>query len=95
MHKKFEINWTEIKGGCQSGSKVVTHNSKSDLPLTHTPKFMYMYGPIQAILAIHNFKPSSLENVFFSDATLSAATSTFVGSVFEPYRHLRPKSHEL
>ena len=34
MHKKFEINWTNIKGGCQSGRKVaVTHNSKSDLPL--------------------------------------------------------------
>ena len=33
MHKKFEINRTKIKGGCQSGTKVVTHNSKSDLPL--------------------------------------------------------------
>ena len=28
MHKKFEINQTKIKGGCQSGRKVVTHNSK-------------------------------------------------------------------
>ena len=33
MDKKFEINWTKIKGGCQSGRKVVTYNSKSDLPL--------------------------------------------------------------
>ena len=33
MHKKFEINPTKIKGGCQSGRKVVTHNYKSDLPL--------------------------------------------------------------
>ena len=33
MHKKFEINRTKIKGGCQSGKRVVTHNSKSDLPL--------------------------------------------------------------
>ena len=33
MHKKYEINRTKIKGGCQSGRKVVTHNSKSDLPL--------------------------------------------------------------
>ena len=33
MHKKFEINWTKVKGGCQSGRKVLTHNSKSDLPL--------------------------------------------------------------
>ena len=33
MHKKFEINRTKIKGGCQSRRKVVNHNSKSDLPL--------------------------------------------------------------
>ena len=33
MHKKFEINKTNIKGSCQSGRKVVTHNSMSDLPL--------------------------------------------------------------
>ena len=33
MHKKFEINQTKIKDGCKSGRKVVTHNSKSDLPL--------------------------------------------------------------
>ena len=37
MHKKFGINWTKIKGGCQSGRKVVTHNSKSDLPLVAWP----------------------------------------------------------
>ena len=34
MHKKFEINRTKIKGGCQSRRKVVPHDSKSDLPLT-------------------------------------------------------------
>ena len=33
MQKKFEINRTKIKGGRKSGRKVVTHNSKSDLPL--------------------------------------------------------------
>ena len=33
MNKKFEIIRTKIKGGCQLGSKVVPHNSKSDLPL--------------------------------------------------------------
>ena len=33
MHKKFEINHTKIKGGRQSGRKVWTHNSKSDLSL--------------------------------------------------------------
>ena len=33
MHKKSKINQKKIKGGCQSGKKVVTHDSKSDLPL--------------------------------------------------------------
>ena len=33
MPKKFEKNRIKIKGGCQSGIKVVTHDSKSDLPL--------------------------------------------------------------
>ena len=33
MCQKFEINWTKIKGSCQSGRKVVTQDSKSDLPL--------------------------------------------------------------
>ena len=33
MHKKLEINQTKIKGGCQSGRKVVPYDSKSDLPL--------------------------------------------------------------
>ena len=30
---KFEVNQTKIKGGCQSGIKLVPHYSKSDLPL--------------------------------------------------------------
>ena len=33
MHKKFEMNQRKIKGGCQSGRKVVPKDSKSDLPL--------------------------------------------------------------
>ena len=33
MHKKFKIIWIKIKGGCQSGRKVATNDSKSDLPL--------------------------------------------------------------
>ena len=35
MHKNFEINRIKIKGSCQSGRKVVTHDSKSDLPLAN------------------------------------------------------------
>ena len=33
MHKKFEINLTKIKGGFQSGRKVVPHDTKNNLPL--------------------------------------------------------------
>ena len=33
--KKIEINQTKIKGGCQLGRKVVTHNTKCDLPLVY------------------------------------------------------------
>ena len=33
MDKKFEINQIKIKGSCQLGRKVATHDSKSDLPL--------------------------------------------------------------
>ena len=42
MHKKFEINQTKIKGVCQSERKVVTHNSKSDLPLAEMSVFFNM-----------------------------------------------------
>ena len=36
MYKKFEVNRTKIKGGCQSERKAVPHNSKSDLPLAQS-----------------------------------------------------------
>ena len=38
IHKKFEIDRTKIKGDCQLGKKVVTYNSKSDLPLVKNVK---------------------------------------------------------
>ena len=41
MQKKFEINRTKIKGGCQSGRKVVTHYSKSDFPLGVVTKVIF------------------------------------------------------
>ena len=34
MHKKFEVNWTKIKGGCQSERKVSQLNSYSKMPLS-------------------------------------------------------------
>ena len=33
MHKKFEINRTKIRVAVSREEKVVTHNSKSDLPV--------------------------------------------------------------
>ena len=49
MHKKFEINRIKIKGGCQSGRKVVPHDSKSDLPLSgiHEEKHNFSSFKIQ------------------------------------------------
>ena len=34
------MNWTKIKSSCQSGRKVATHDSKSDLPLVE-PSVVY------------------------------------------------------
>ena len=49
---KFEINFTKIKGGCQSGRKVVTHNSKSDWPLgLGTYMFQKGYDALGLIVA--------------------------------------------
>ena len=45
MNKKFEINRTKIKGGCQSGSKVVSHDSKSDLPVVAPFALTYCFAP--------------------------------------------------
>ena len=46
MHKNFEKNRTKIKGGCQSGRKVVHNNSKSDLPLLPTVRGDNFGGPV-------------------------------------------------
>ena len=43
MLKKFEIFRTKIKGSCQSGRNVVTHNFKSDLPLVKIIDVYYLY----------------------------------------------------
>ena len=57
MHKKFEINRVKIKRGCQSGRKVVTYNSKSDLPLASINIFtiflsMFLGGKGHALLIL-------------------------------------------
>ena len=63
MHKKFEINQTKIKGGCQSGREVVPHDSKSNLPLVQRIEcisIMELSGSI--ILA--GSKKSGMKRVF-------------------------------
>ena len=40
----FEVNQINIKGGSQSGRKVVTHDSKSDLPLAIFSKLFKNIG---------------------------------------------------
>ena len=60
MQKKFEINWTKIKGGCQSGRKVVTHNLKSDLPLAHS--HLQTWGQILLILWLFIFIEGHFKN---------------------------------
>ena len=43
----FEVNQTKIKGGCQSGRKVVPHNSKSDLALMPMPSARRFFLPVK------------------------------------------------
>ena len=67
MHKTFEINGTKIKGGCQSGKKVVSHNSKSDLPLVIFFFFFRFRHSVRRDL--HGFPPKifhGLEEAQFS-----------------------------
>ena len=40
MHKTFETNQKKIKGDCQLGRKMVTHDSNSDLPLAAGQKIL-------------------------------------------------------
>ena len=47
MHKMFEINRTKIKGGCES--EVVTHDSKSDLPLDGSGVWKFAVTAIQGV----------------------------------------------
>ena len=70
MHKKFEMNWTKIKGSCQSARKVVTHDSKSDLPL------------ILMIFKITYYKNTSFHFSNVSFETLAAALILGLFAIF-------------
>ena len=71
MHKKFGINRTKIKGSCQLGKKVGTHNSKSDLPLglaVIAITFANMYQP-KLVISIDFFEHdfSTVSNLYFKE----------------------------
>ena len=53
MHKKFEINLTKIKDGCQSGRKVVPHNAKSNLLLIYFLKLQILKKDILFYFSPH------------------------------------------
>ena len=55
MHKKFEINRTKIKGGCQSESKVVPHDSKNDLPLSKLTPFLALSFIFSSSILLESF----------------------------------------
>ena len=65
MHKKFEINQTKIKGGCQSGRKVVVaHDSKSDLPLVIDWDGQFSYYKVKAYKPKPKNISTALDDIF-------------------------------
>ena len=42
MHKKFEVNWTKIKGGCQSYRKAAPQESWIDLTLDYSSAYDHL-----------------------------------------------------
>ena len=63
MHKKFELNRTKIKGGCQSCRKVVAHDSRSDLPLVAL--CLVIYIPHSEPEVSHKQRKMVFNKVFF------------------------------
>ena len=79
MHKKFEINQTKIKGGCQQGRKVVTHNSRglaNQVPLQNVPtKFQVQnYLRVKIGLVLNVPKPKSFKSVYTALREFSPAS---------------------
>ena len=64
MQKKFERNRTKIKGSCQSGRKVVIHDSKSDLPLAECT---YKKGPYSRVTSLLACCPSQSSRHIYPD----------------------------
>ena len=63
MRKKFEIYRTKITDGCQLRRKVVTHNSKSDLPLVQGQPYNLLEQERNLILYFIHFVKHSPQQV--------------------------------
>ena len=67
MQKQFEIPRTKIKGGCQSGRKVVPHDSNSDLPLVISRQSHHSrQGDLELGISFYTDPFSGLSNFNFS-----------------------------
>ena len=103
MHKKFEINRTKNKGSCQSGRKVVTHNSESDLPLSKKETLAYLVDLDRLISYIlpksddppeNNSRPSLSHGLFFSEpASKLKSSKSILNWQIESSLMLMPKMH--
>ena len=59
-----------IKGGCQSGRKVVPHDPKSDLPLGHT------YAAVDEYINLRKIPHPNAKTAFFSSPYENARLMT-------------------
>ena len=57
------MNQTKIKGGCQSGRKVVPHNSKSDLPLEQKVSYFLKIRKVISLLEFESLTKRFLNNM--------------------------------
>ena len=72
--QEIEIDWTKIKGGCQSGRNVVPYDSKSNLPLSNLS--------MRAIINYLNF-------VFAASGLMIASRYPIMEAKFHVCRHKR------
>ena len=80
--KKFKINQIKIKGGCQLRRKVVTHNSKSDLPLVKQAQHeMFQEWKINDFMPLDCLLSTPLANGSFVN-THSSRLLMIIGSTY-------------
>ena len=90
----FEVNQTKIKGDCQSGRKVVPHDSNSDFPLVYSYSIWLRlnFGIGHKKLALAGGKwLLSIINVVSSNSYTSLVHKGGNGPCVALYEHLRNK----